>query len=223
MSPGGAAQVRKPNKEPNKVLAPRFLLDPGDLSGRPLPLRSLPLSSPSSPTTSYTLTTSTMQAVHPLPPPMLPTYARQPISSAGRNPTVTAMPTPPMATRKRKRAQQYAVSYSEVKEVDHDGRTREVIVIDDDDERTPLDKTIDKIGMGTFPLLPLTLRQLNSGLSDLQAHTNGCYCRYVALVSLPTHLSVLDYRAYTCLLHRLDGRQCGLKIDTVVEPAFHRF
>ncbi|KAF9466567.1 kinase-like domain-containing protein [Collybia nuda] len=39
--------------------------------------------------------------------------------------------TPPVATRKRKRAHQYTVSYSEVQEVDSDGRLREVIVIDD--------------------------------------------------------------------------------------------
>lgn len=41
------------------------------------------------------------------------------------------MPTPPVATRKRKRAHQYTVSYSEVQEVDSDGRLREVIVIED--------------------------------------------------------------------------------------------
>lgn len=76
-----------------------------------------------------------MQAVHALQPPMLPTYHRQNLNGAvaGRNPTTTMIPvpTPPMVARKRKRAHQYTVSYSEVKEVDHDGRTREVIVIDD--------------------------------------------------------------------------------------------
>ncbi|TFK40262.1 CMGC/CLK protein kinase [Crucibulum laeve] len=41
------------------------------------------------------------------------------------------MPTPPVATRKRKRAHQYTVSYSEVQEVDSDGRLREVIIIED--------------------------------------------------------------------------------------------
>ncbi|KAH9940993.1 CMGC/CLK protein kinase [Amylocystis lapponica] len=41
------------------------------------------------------------------------------------------MPTPPMATRKRKRPHQYSVSYSEVQEVDPSGKLREVIVIDD--------------------------------------------------------------------------------------------
>ena len=39
--------------------------------------------------------------------------------------------TPPMTSRKRKRAHQYTVSYSEVQEVDSDGRLREVIVIED--------------------------------------------------------------------------------------------
>jgi dual-specificity kinase len=41
------------------------------------------------------------------------------------------LPTPPVATRKRKRAHQYTVSYSEVQEVDTDGRLREIIVIED--------------------------------------------------------------------------------------------
>ncbi|EIW84213.1 CMGC CLK protein kinase [Coniophora puteana RWD-64-598 SS2] len=41
------------------------------------------------------------------------------------------MPTPPVTSRKRKRAHQYTVSYSEVQEVDPEGRVREVIVIDD--------------------------------------------------------------------------------------------
>ena len=47
-----------------------------------------------------------------------------------------SMPTPPIASsstsRKRKRNhQQYSVSYSEIQEVDHEGRLREVIVIED--------------------------------------------------------------------------------------------
>ncbi|KIK47405.1 hypothetical protein CY34DRAFT_21422 [Suillus luteus UH-Slu-Lm8-n1] len=41
------------------------------------------------------------------------------------------MPTPPVASRKRKRPHQYTVSYSEVQEVDEEGRVREVIVIED--------------------------------------------------------------------------------------------
>ncbi|KIJ66685.1 hypothetical protein HYDPIDRAFT_174083 [Hydnomerulius pinastri MD-312] len=41
------------------------------------------------------------------------------------------MPTPPVLSRKRKRAHQYTVSYSEVQEVDNEGRVREVIVIED--------------------------------------------------------------------------------------------
>lgn len=40
------------------------------------------------------------------------------------------VPTPPVA-RKRKRPLQYSVSYSEVQEVDNDGRLRDVIVIED--------------------------------------------------------------------------------------------
>ncbi|KIM52809.1 hypothetical protein SCLCIDRAFT_140361 [Scleroderma citrinum Foug A] len=41
------------------------------------------------------------------------------------------MPTPPVVSRKRKRVHQFTVSYSEVQEVDNQGRVREVIVIDD--------------------------------------------------------------------------------------------
>lgn len=41
------------------------------------------------------------------------------------------MPTPPVTTRKRNRAHQYTVSYSEVQEVDSNGQLREVIVIED--------------------------------------------------------------------------------------------
>ncbi|KAG6909970.1 hypothetical protein DXG01_014239 [Tephrocybe rancida] len=47
------------------------------------------------------------------------------------NPGPSAMPTPPLTTRKRKRAHQYTVSYSEVQEVDSDGTLREVIIIED--------------------------------------------------------------------------------------------
>ncbi|KAE9408370.1 kinase-like protein [Gymnopus androsaceus JB14] len=50
-----------------------------------------------------------------------------PASAAG--PSV--LPTPPVASRKRKRAHQYTVSYSEVQETDSDGRVRDVIVIED--------------------------------------------------------------------------------------------
>ncbi|KAI9570543.1 kinase-like domain-containing protein [Boletus coccyginus] len=48
------------------------------------------------------------------------------------------MPTPPVVSRKRKRAHQYTVSYSEVQEIDNQGRVREVIVIED----TPPPSTI---------------------------------------------------------------------------------
>ncbi|KAF9790442.1 CMGC/CLK protein kinase [Thelephora terrestris] len=45
--------------------------------------------------------------------------------------TSNALPTPPVASRKRKRAHQYTVSYSEVQEIDREGVTRDVIVIED--------------------------------------------------------------------------------------------
>ncbi|KAJ6570181.1 kinase-like domain-containing protein [Mycena vulgaris] len=59
-----------------------------------------------------------------MPPAMLSQYH---LNAAGPQ----VLPTPPVATRKRKRAHQYTVSYSEVQEVDSDGRLREVIVIED--------------------------------------------------------------------------------------------
>lgn len=64
--------------------------------------------------------------------PLIPQYAHAPLT-LNRNPNAhpNAMPTPPVPTRKRKRAHQYTVSYSEVQEVDTSGRLREVIVIED--------------------------------------------------------------------------------------------
>ena len=64
----------------------------------------------------------------PLLPPMLSSYARQPMNGV---PTSNVLPTPPVASRKRKRAHQYTVSYSEVQEIDREGVTRDVIVIED--------------------------------------------------------------------------------------------
>jgi dual-specificity kinase len=69
-------------------------------------------------------------AVQTLPAHLMPSYQRPSISSVvNRNSTM--LPTPPVGTRKRKRAHQYTVSYSEVQEVDTDGRLREIIVIED--------------------------------------------------------------------------------------------
>ncbi|KAF8223105.1 kinase-like protein [Tricholoma matsutake] len=71
-----------------------------------------------------------MQAVHQLPPQLLAhLYPRHSLN--GVNPGPSTMPTPPVTARKRKRAHQYTVSYSEVQELDSDGRLREVIVIED--------------------------------------------------------------------------------------------
>ncbi|TFY75591.1 hypothetical protein EWM64_g8420 [Hericium alpestre] len=68
-------------------------------------------------------------AVQHLPAHLVHQYPRQSLSSANRN--ANGLPTPPVASRKRKRAHQYTVSYSEVHEVDSQGRLREVIVIED--------------------------------------------------------------------------------------------
>ncbi|KZP19855.1 kinase-like protein [Athelia psychrophila] len=69
-------------------------------------------------------------AVHQMPPQMLSQYSRQPMNGV-LNGHLTVPPTPPVVTRKRKRPHQYTVSYSEVQEVDSEGKHREVIVIDD--------------------------------------------------------------------------------------------
>lgn len=63
-----------------------------------------------------------------MPPQMLPQYPRQSLNGVVNH---IVPPTPPVATRKRKRPHQYTVSYSEVQEVDSEGKLREVIVIDD--------------------------------------------------------------------------------------------
>ena len=95
----------------------------------------------SSSTTSLTMQT----AIQPLAPPHYtpqqshrPQYhPHKPITSTMTRPPATAgatlplpLPTPPVA-RKRKRPPQYSVSYSEVQEVDTNGKLREVIVIED--------------------------------------------------------------------------------------------
>ncbi len=69
-------------------------------------------------------------AVHPLPPQMLSQYSLQSLNGVNPN-TASVIPTPPVVTRKRKRAHQYTVSYSEVQELDNDGKLRDVIVIED--------------------------------------------------------------------------------------------
>lgn len=74
-------------------------------------------------------------AVHPLPTQLIAQYSRQsinaPVNSTNNQNPQSVIPTPPVGTRKRKRAARYSVNYSEVHEVDSDGRLREVIVIED--------------------------------------------------------------------------------------------
>lgn len=78
-------------------------------------------------------------AVHQLQPQMVPQYHRQVVNGVNPNqPGPSVIPTPPVATRKRKRAHAFTVSYSEVQEVDSDGRLREVIVIEDTPPPTTL-------------------------------------------------------------------------------------
>ncbi|KAF6757242.1 CMGC/CLK protein kinase [Ephemerocybe angulata] len=72
-------------------------------------------------------------AVHPLTNHLMPHYPRQSLNGVNHNPPGPSVManSSPVTTRKRKRAHQYTVSYSEVQEVDSDGRLREVIVIED--------------------------------------------------------------------------------------------
>jgi dual-specificity kinase len=76
-----------------------------------------------------------MQAVQalPHPPSLMPPYSSRPSQTTmARTGTLTAMPTPPsQAPRKRKRATNYTVAYSEIKEYDATGLARDVIVIED--------------------------------------------------------------------------------------------
>ena len=75
-----------------------------------------------------------MTAVQPLPTQILSQYTSHQslnVMSAISANGPSGHRTPPMTSRKRKRAHQYTVSYSEVQEVDSDGRLREVIVIED--------------------------------------------------------------------------------------------
>lgn len=69
-------------------------------------------------------------AVQPLPASVLPPYTRPPLHA--RNPTGTLPASvATLPARKRKRPHHYTVSYSEVKEVDTEGKLRDVIVIED--------------------------------------------------------------------------------------------
>lgn len=77
-----------------------------------------------------------MSTVVHLPPQIYSHYPRQSLNgvngvNSNNQPGPSILPTPPVAARKRKRAPQYTVSYSEVQEVDSDGRLRDVIVIED--------------------------------------------------------------------------------------------
>ncbi|KAL0954621.1 hypothetical protein HGRIS_003579 [Hohenbuehelia grisea] len=64
---------------------------------------------------------------------MLPQYSRQSFNHhpQANQPGPSVLPTPPAQGRKRKRPQQYTISYSEVQEVDENGKLRDVIVIED--------------------------------------------------------------------------------------------
>ena len=81
------------------------------------------------PNTSF-IATQTMQAVHQLPQILSHHYPLHGLNGINSHSGPSALATSP-PTRKRKRAHQLTVNYSEVQEVDSDGRLRDVIVIDD--------------------------------------------------------------------------------------------
>lgn len=73
-------------------------------------------------------------AVHTLPPPLYASYTHQTLNGMnGASSSHNTMPTPPVASsRKRKRANhEVNISYSEVQEVDPEGKLRDIIVIED--------------------------------------------------------------------------------------------
>ena len=69
-------------------------------------------------------------AVHHLAPQML-SAAYPTLTHRIPNGNLPPMPTPPLATGKRKRTRQVPVDYTEIQEVDSTGRVRNVIVLDD--------------------------------------------------------------------------------------------
>jgi len=111
----------------SQTIAVLSLTDPPRSGYRRLDVYPSLRSLPPPPLPSKIMQTATLLQ-SPLLPPMLSSYTRQPMNGVS---TSNALPTPPVASRKRKRAHQYTVSYSEVQEVDREGVTREVIVIED--------------------------------------------------------------------------------------------
>ena len=111
----------------SQTIAVLFLTDPPRSGYRRLDVYPSLRPLPPPPLPSGIMQTATLLQ-SPLLPPMLSSYARQPMNGVS---TSNALPTPPVASRKRKRAHQYTVSYSEVQEIDREGVTREVIVIED--------------------------------------------------------------------------------------------
>ncbi|KAF9266591.1 CMGC/CLK protein kinase [Marasmius fiardii PR-910] len=72
-------------------------------------------------------------AVQHLPSQIYSYHSRQSLNGVNstNQPGPSIVPAPSVATRKRKRPPQFTVSYSEVQEVDSEGRLRDVIVIED--------------------------------------------------------------------------------------------
>jgi dual-specificity kinase len=92
-------------------------------------------SSSTAASTANALVATMQSVVHPLVAPMHSHRSHYPhptLESALTRTTASGltMPTPPIS-RKRKRPHQLSVSYSEVQEIDADGRLREVIIIED--------------------------------------------------------------------------------------------
>lgn len=116
-----------------------------------------------------------MQAVsHRLPPSVLPQhYGRQSLIGANANGAgpSSVITSPSLTTRKRKRANDYTISYSEVQEVDDEGRLREVIVIDDTPPPTMSPATTHTAGFSASfpPLYSAPIRTRARAAAEAQA------------------------------------------------------
>ncbi|CAL1716783.1 unnamed protein product [Somion occarium] len=127
-----------------------------------------------------------MQAAvqHHLAPQVLPQYT---LNRNAPNGNSSAIPTPPVATRKRKRAHQYTVSYSEVQEVDSAGRLREVIVIED----TPPPSTVSPSTTHMFsasyqpPIYSAPIRTRARAAAEAQALSASTSSGHSALLPPP--------------------------------------
>lgn len=107
-------------------------------------------------------------AVQHLPPQVLPSY---PSLNRLPNSNLSAMPTPPIATGKRKRTRQVPVDYTEVQEVDSSGRVRNVIVLEDTPPPTTASPATSHLYSASYqpPLYSAPIRTRARAAAEAQA------------------------------------------------------